>query len=191
MKTMMRFSELFLAEHQLIRRAVAVLERMAEQADTGIYADRHDINALLIFLHYFVDAFHQTKEESILFPALRQAGSVQSSESAVWLAEDIEHLLREHTEDRFLIDRSQLLLFSEKSQEFAENAKALAGLLSKHAHHEEQYLFPTAEKIFNREQGERVAMGMEQADAQFGESQKRLLVDMLEELERKYITKAA
>ena len=188
----MRFSELFLEEHRLIRRAVAVLERMAEQADIGIYADRHDINALLIFLHYFVDAFHQTKEESILFPALRQIPvSVQSSESAVRLAQDIENLLHEHTEDRFLIDRSQLLLFSEKSREFAENAKALAGLLSKHAHHEEQYLFPAAEKIFNREQGERVAMSMEQADAQFGESQKRLLVDMLEELERKYIAKAA
>src|SRR5262249_5650858 len=106
---MMRFSELFLAEHELIHRAVAVLERMTAKADAGIYADRHDINALLIFLHYFVDACHQTKEESILFPTLRQAQTpVQSSQSPASVVGEIEDLLREHVEDRFLIERSQL-----------------------------------------------------------------------------------
>ena len=189
---MMRFSELFLAEHQLIYRATAVLERMTNQADTGIYADRHDINALLIFLHYFVDAFHQAKEESILFPTLRQAQtSVQSADSAAALARELDNLLGEHVEDRVLIDRSHLLLFSGKPEEFAEKGKALALLLSKHAHHEEQYLFPLAEQILTWEQADSVAMRMEHADAQFGESQKKLLVDILEELERKYLTKAA
>ena len=188
----MRFSELFLAEHQLLYRAVAVLEQMTQRADAGKNTDQHDVHALLLFLHYFVDACHQTKEESILFPALRQAhASVESRPAAAPLPEEIDKLLGEHVDDRFLIERSQIVLFSGKPEKFVEHGRALGRLLSKHAQYEEQHLFPLAEKILNREEADKVAMRMEQADAQFGASQKRLLLDMLDELERKYVPKAA
>src|ERR1051325_6031105 len=90
----MRLSELFLAEPHLLYCAVAVLEQMAQRADAGKNTDQHDVHALLLFLHYFVDACHQTKEESILFPALRQAhASVESRPAAAPLPEEIDKLL--------------------------------------------------------------------------------------------------
>ena len=42
------------SEHKAIRRAVNVLRTMTEQVEHGLPTDRHDVNALLIFLHYFV-----------------------------------------------------------------------------------------------------------------------------------------
>jgi hemerythrin-like domain-containing protein len=187
----MQFSELFLEEHRLLRRAVAVLSTMADRAEAGISADRHDVNALLIFLHYFVDACHQAKEEFILFPALRRSLKVQCSEAADPLLGQFQHLLREHTEDRALIDKSQLALFSEKPAEFVENGRALAKLLSEHAHFEEETLFPEAEEILSQEESSLLTARMEEADAEFGASQRNLLIAMLEELERKYLPKAA
>jgi hemerythrin-like domain-containing protein len=187
----MQFSELFLEEHRLVRRAVAVLSAMTDRAEAGLSADRHDVNALLIFLHYFVDSCHQAKEESILFPAIRRSLMAQSSQAADPLSEQLQHLLREHTEDRALIEKSQLALFSEKPAEFVENGQALVKLLLEHAHFEEEMLFPKAEEILSWEESNIITTRMEEADAEFGASQKDLLVAMLEELERKYLAKAA
>jgi hemerythrin-like domain-containing protein len=187
----MQFTELFLEEHGLIRRAVGVLSTMTDRAETGISADRHDVNALLIFLHYFVDLCHQVKEESVLFPALRQCQMTQYSQVAIPLLGQLQHLLREHIEDRALIEKSQVALFSEKPAEFAENGRALALLLLEHAHFEEETLFPTAEEILGQAEINILTNRMEEADAEFGASQKSLLIAMLAELERKYLAKAA
>ena len=187
----MQFSELFLEEHRLIRRALAVLSTMTDRPEAGTSSDRHDVNALLIFLHYFVDACHQAKEDSILFPALRRSVTAQSLEAADPLLEQLQHLLREHMEDRALIDKSQLALFSEEPAKFVENGRALVKLLSEHAHFEEETLFPEAEEILSQEESNILTTRMEEADAEFGASQRGLLIAMLEELERKYLTKAA
>src|SRR5262245_52374448 len=67
------FSELLIKEHEPIRRATTVLEGMITDAENDRRINRSDVNALLIFLHYFADACHQAKEEAILFPVLRQS----------------------------------------------------------------------------------------------------------------------
>jgi hemerythrin-like domain-containing protein len=69
----MEFSERLIKEHEPIRRAINVLNGMVQDAEHGVAIDKHDINALLIFLHYFGDVCHQAKEESILFPILRKS----------------------------------------------------------------------------------------------------------------------
>src|SRR5258708_5718950 len=97
----MEFSELLIKEHESIRRAIHVLNGMTRAAEQGFSIDRHDVNALLIFLHYFVNTFHHTKEESVLFPILKQAPNLVGLDSA---REQLEELLRGHDEEQSLIE---------------------------------------------------------------------------------------
>jgi hemerythrin-like domain-containing protein len=180
----MVFAELLIEEHRQIRRAINILNAMTNQVSSEMALDRHDVNALLIFLHYFGDSCHQAKEESILFPALRASEQHVASAHA-------EHLLDEHTEGRSLIEETQLALFTDNSSEFLKNARKLIAVFSAHATEEEEVLFPLAERLLTREAAAEVAARMEEADAKFGFTQKRLLLDMLQSLELKYLPKAA
>jgi hemerythrin-like domain-containing protein len=90
----MEFSELLIKEHEPIRRAINVLEAMAGDAENGRRVNRNDVNALLIFLHYFADACHQAKEETILFPILRQSGA--SIRVGDVIRKQLQGLLTEH-----------------------------------------------------------------------------------------------
>jgi hemerythrin-like domain-containing protein len=185
----MEFSELLIKEHAPIRRAINVLNGMIHDAEQGLAIDKHDINALLIFLHYFADACHQAKEENILFPILRKSETSLPLENAV--REQLNDLLSEHSEERSLIEKTQVALFSEQPYEFIATARKLTQILSEHALKEEQVLFPIAEKLLTRKEADEVVMRIEQADAEFGCAQRTLLVELLQELESKYLRKAA
>ena len=177
----MEFLELLVDEHKPIRRAVEVLRVMAK---TEAWTDRHDVNALLMFLHYFADACHQAKEESLLFPVL-------ISSCAPDACLEIDVLLKEHREERSFIEKVQLALFTDTRSEFNRRAKELVELLSKHITQEENVLFPLAERILTREKASEIAMRMHEADAEFGHTQRKLLLDLLEQLEARYTSKAA
>jgi hemerythrin-like domain-containing protein len=185
----MEFSELLIKEHEPIRRAISVLEGMARDAENGRRIDRNDVNALLIFLHYFADACHQAKEETILFPILRQSETSIRVEGVV--REQLEDLLKEHSEERSLVEETQLALFSEQPSEFIERARKLGKVLSEHALKEEQVLFPIAMKILSQKEAGEVLTRIEKADAKFGCSQRALLIELLQELEEKYSRRAA
>jgi hemerythrin-like domain-containing protein len=185
----MEFSELLIKEHEPIRRAISVLEAMVSDAENGRRINRNDINALLIFLHYFGDVCHQAKEETILFPILRQSETSIRVEGVV--RGQLEDLLKEHIEERSLLEETQLALFSERPSEFIESARKLGKTISEHAFKEEQVLFPIARKILTREEADEVLTRIEETDAKFGCSQRALLNDLLQELEEKYSRRAA
>jgi hemerythrin-like domain-containing protein len=176
--------ESFTDEHKALRRALSVLRTMTDQAERGTPVDRHDINALLVFLHYFGDVLHQAKEESILFPALKSSDEFTFSS-------ELELLLSEHTIHRGLIEKVQFALFTDQQEEFIVGARKVADLLSEHADKEERVLFPLANRILRLEKAVEIAAKLEEADARFGFRQLTLLMDMLLQLESKYMPKAA
>jgi hemerythrin-like domain-containing protein len=180
----MECSELLSREHEVVHRAIRVLEMMMADDECGPSIDKHDVNALLIFLHYFVDTYHQAKEEGILFPVLK--GSQTSGQTGT-ARDQLEKLLAEHHEERSLIEKTQLALFSMKRSEFIENAEKLVHALRKHILMEEQLLFPLADKILTEREDMEALTQFEQADAKFGDSQRTLLIELLQELEAKYL----
>jgi len=177
------FTGLFLEEHEAIRRALRVLSAMTEQVERKLATDHHDVNALLIFLHYFGDVLHQGKEESVLFPGLEHSNEFT-------LSGDTKTPLAEHKEGRGLIERTQLSLLTDRPDEFIMNARKLIHLLSEHIEREEQLLFPLAERILTMANEDRIVVKLQEADARFGFRQRKLLMDMLQQLEDKYIGKA-
>ena len=178
------FTDLLTKDHIALRRALNVLRTMTDRVEGGIPTDRHDVNALLIFFHYFGDVLHQAKEESILFPALKSSDKFASSD-------ELENLLGEHNEERGLIEKVQFLLFTDKQDEFISSARKVIDLLSEHADKEEHVLFPLAYGMLTTAKANEVTAKLEEADAEFGLRQRELLMDMLHQLEDKYIRKAA
>jgi hemerythrin-like domain-containing protein len=178
------FIDLLTAEHKALRRALNILRTLTDRVERGMSTDKHDINALLIFFHYFGDVLHQAKEESILFPALKSCDEFTSFPK-------LEGLLVEHNEERGLLEKAQFDLFTDKQDEFIASARKLIDLLSEHADEEEHVLFPLADKILRMTNAHEVTEKFQQADAQFGLKQRKLLMDMLQELEDRYIRKAA
>jgi hemerythrin-like domain-containing protein len=71
----------------------------------------------------------------ILFPALQSSERFPSSVKP-------ENLLREHHEERGLIESAQLALFTDKQDEFIASARRVADLLFEHADKEEHVRFP-------------------------------------------------
>jgi hemerythrin-like domain-containing protein len=185
----MQMSEALIKEHKLIRRALAVLENMADRAEHGTMPDRHDINALLLFLHYFADECHQAKEETILFPALERSGTTFRGEASV--RTKLQGLIHEHSGERSLIEETQRRLFSDTPSDFLGTARSVIRILYNHSIEEEKKLFPLAEQVLTPDEAAQVTLQMEQADAKFGRSQLDLLIQMLEGLEKQYLPKVA
>jgi hemerythrin-like domain-containing protein len=179
----MDFSKLLTEEHKVIRRAMDILNMMTEQANHGMQVDIHDVHALLLFLHYFADASHQAKEEAILFPALDASEAFTSSKAQI--------LLKDHNGERSLIEETQIALFTDRHSEFIASARRLTDLLSEHLIREESFLFPLAEQVLTQEEGMEISRRMQEADANFGYTQRKLLLDLLQQLADKYIRKAA
>lgn len=92
---------------------------------------------------------------------------------------------------RSLIEKTQRLLFTDRQDEFIASARKVFELISEHADKEEQLLFPLAERTLTTATANEVALKLQQADGEFGISQRELLMDMLNYLENKYIPKAA
>jgi hemerythrin-like domain-containing protein len=70
----MKSTKLLMADHELILRALHVLDEMVREGEHGQEINSADIHALLAFLRGFADGCHHVKEEAIFFPALIEAG---------------------------------------------------------------------------------------------------------------------
>ncbi len=174
----------FTEEHKQIRRALDVLRIMTDRVANGIPTDPHDVNALLIFLHYFGDVLHQAKEESILFPALRSSKELDAHP-------ELKNLIGEHHEDRGLIEKAQFMLFTDNQDEFIASARKVILLISEHAHEEELSVLPLVDSILTRQKADEMMAKVQEADARFGFRQRELLMDMLQHLEEEYFRLAA
>jgi hemerythrin-like domain-containing protein len=178
------FIDLFTAEHKALRRALKVLKMMVDRVEGGIPTDRHDVNGMLVFFHWFGDVLHQAKEESILFPALRASDRFEAFP-------ELKGLLGEHHQERALIEKTQFALFTNRQDEFIESARKLIDLIAEHAEEEERVLFPLAARMLTMAQANEVTAKLLDADAEFGVRPRELLMDMLHHLEDKYGRKAA
>ena len=178
------FDELLTEEHNVLRRALKLLRIVTHGVECGGTADPHDVNALLVFFHLFGDVLHQTKEESILFPALQS-----SAEHSV--LPKLEALVLEHNQQRVLIKKAQFSLFTDQHDQFIASAHKLINLLSEHIDEEEKVLFPLAASALSLVMANEVTTRILEADAQFGVYQRQLLIDTLQRLEVRYLQNAA
>src|SRR5215470_19862578 len=140
----MKSTTLLSQEHKVILRTLDVMDALCAGLEAGHQADEQDIGHILDFLRSFADAHHQAKEEAILFPALKRAATAQGR--------PVEHLSREHDQERSLVEDLETELRLAKLPEFMASARRLSSTLRNHMYKEDRILFVEADAILSSEE---------------------------------------
>ena len=180
----MKATDLLIAEHKYILRALNVIEQMAVNVEHGRMPDDRDLEDVLQFLRLFADEHHQVKEEAVLFPAMSAATRAIPHGA-------LRQMLYEHDQERSLVEGLEDALRTDKPKDFSYYAHRLNHILRTHIYKEDHVLFQMADECFSPEEDEQCACEL----AEFEKERKgKLLNGVLERLsglEWKYLGKGA
>jgi hemerythrin-like domain-containing protein len=138
-------------EHEVILRALDVLERIAGRLAAGQPVSDATLGELVELLQTFADRCHHGKEEDQLFPAMRAKG----------LGGTLAVFLEEHTEGR---GHLRTLASGASSAERAAAARRYVGMLRDHIQRENEVLFPMADELFTAEEHSALARAYEDVE---------------------------
>lgn len=128
-------------EHEVILRALALLEGLGQRLESGEPVDRDGLAWLREFFSTFADRCHHGKEEQHLFPALERHGvPVEGGPLGV--------MLHEHEEGRALLRT----MAQGNNRQTAGAIRGYATLLRAHIEKENGVLFPLAERVLPDEE---------------------------------------
>lgn len=134
------------AEHEIIQRALDVLDAAADRLERGAPHSDGWWRRLLEWFREFADRTHHAKEEQALFPALTRAGvPVDGGPIGVMLAE--------HQQGRDLI----AAMASTDGAPRAASARRYGELLRAHILKENEVLFPMADAVLDETARQRLA----------------------------------
>ncbi len=143
-------TQVMVAEHQLILRMIALVEKNTERTLQGRFRNWQFFLDAVDFIRNYADRFHHAKEEDVLFVALVKNGMPEKSSP-------IEAMLMEHDQGRVFVraveDGAQRAMLGELGQipVIAENARGYAELLRGHIDREDTILYPLAERVLPEE----------------------------------------
>jgi len=169
-------------EHEAIRFALRVLERMADLAEGGAAVDADDQARLIAFIQEFADKCHHGKEEGLLFPALEAAGVAREGGP-------VGAMLEEHEAGRAFVGRMEAAFRDgSRGRNFAAAARGYVELLRAHIEKENKVLFPMAERRLEPSILEELYSRFEDHERDvIGSGRHEELHAMLEDFERKYL----
>lgn len=151
------------SEHVGVGRMLGIMDAMAGRLGAGERVPADDFAHTIEFLRVFVDQCHHTKEEELLFPAMRAANVTAAEET-------IAILLADHVQGREAVARlaaaTQRLVEGDESAN-AELAEGMAGytqLLHAHIRREENDCFEAADRELSVTVQEELAKGYERIE---------------------------
>lgn len=128
-------------EHEVILRALSLLERLGRKLEAGGPVDRDGLQWLREFFSTFADRCHHGKEEQHLFPAMERHGIPREGGP-------LGVMLHEHEEGRAFLRA----MAKGDDREIAGAIRGYATLLRAHIDKENGILFPMAEQILPDEE---------------------------------------
>lgn len=135
-------------EHQVILRALHVLQEIFIRSDQYGETDYDGIQKCIYFFRLFADACHHGKEEDVLFPALEECGIAREGGP-------IGVMLDEHQQGRALVKQmSESLEPAREGHGAAKKTLFGAGrsyidLLRRHINKEDACLFSMADRVMD------------------------------------------
>jgi len=151
------------SEHVGVGRMLGIMDAMAGCAQSGEPLDSGDLAQTIEFLRVFVDQCHHTKEEELLFPAMR-AANMKSAEETIVI------LLADHAQGREAVARiattAQRLAEGDESAsaEFADVISGYTRLLHDHIRREENDCFDAADRELTKAVQDELAVGYERIE---------------------------
>lgn len=150
-------------EHEGIKVALAVLDRMADQVEAGQSVNLDDVDQIIDFLKTLADRCHHGKEEDLLFPALEKVG-VSREQGPIGV------MLAEHDHGRAHISAMTDALAGLREGDpragtaFATAARGYVRTLGDHIEKENNVLFVMAERQLSPEEHAGLVEGFERIE---------------------------
>jgi hemerythrin-like domain-containing protein len=138
-------------EHEVILRALAVLERVANRLAAGEPVSDSTLAELVELLQTFADRCHHGKEEDQLFPAMRAKG----------VGDVLAVFLEDHEEGRRHL---RTLASGASGGQRASAARRYVALLQDHIERENAVLFPMADALFTPDEQAALARAYEDVE---------------------------
>ncbi len=133
------------SEHVGVSRMLHIMDSMAGYARRGEGPAPEDVEQAVEFLRVFVDKCHHTKEEELLFPAIRAANIASAEDTIVVLLAD--HAQGRETVARIAAAAQHLSADGVPANtEFAEAIASYTELLHQHIRREESECFDVADR---------------------------------------------
>lgn len=167
-------------EHRVIEQAMRALEGMCFRMRAGSSVPDEELTKLLDFIRNFADGIHHAKEETYLFPALKQIGINGEDGALAFLRSEYR------TERELLSELAQAVARYRRNpaagENFVEAALQYHSHLIGHMQQEESILFRLAEEMLDDEiKGSLIlAFGAKDAETQKIAQQYELLAEELE-----------
>ena len=152
------------AEHRLILRMLAILEKNALLTRRGEFTDYDFYEQAADFVRNYADRFHHAKEEDVLFEALVANGMPRENSP-------VAAMLMEHDHGRAYVKamveavREALAGTPGSDEAIAVNALGYLELLRDHIAKEDEVLYPLAERLIPAEKRATIVAGYEAAEA--------------------------
>lgn len=153
-------ADILSAEHDLIRRVIAVLDRESERIGEGQDVDAVFIDRVVDFIHTYAESVHHGKEEEVLFR------EVDSKPLSPEHRQMMEVLAREHVEVRHLAEdlveaRERYLEGDKGALKVVEDTVGhLSELYRDHFQTEEETFFPAAQSYLDDSEEEAILEAM-------------------------------
>lgn len=144
----MKCTDIVIEDHIVIRRGLDIVDAMLSKLEDGLRIEIFDAITMLKFLRLFGDRYHQTMEESVLFPALLLARPHDAA---------LVQLTSEHGYERTLAGDIEEALMSRRGMAFYRSCRELTALLRKHCEREEVVVANLVQDCLSKEQDTEIA----------------------------------
>lgn len=172
------------AEHRLILRMIALLEKNAPRTVEGSYLNWKFYLDGIDFIRQYADHFHHAKEENVLFKALIDNGMPKENSP-------VAAMLMEHDQGRSFVRAMEVAVLEAQAgsadarQAIAANALEYAALLRDHISKEDDTLYPLAERVVPETIRAGILQGYQAAESQvspeFGECYNSIVIQYEQE----------
>jgi hemerythrin-like domain-containing protein len=161
----MKCREIIVEDHVVIRRTLDILDGMVNRMEDGLRIEIADATAILKFLRVFADEYHQTMEETVLFPALLRAAPNDSP---------VHQMASEHYEERTAVSCIEDALKAKVGRDFVLSSRRLSRLLRDHFTKENGVLVELAEQLLNRDEEDAIVAEFQKNRPEVGAEFSRL-----------------
>jgi len=175
------WSELLVADHEMIERAMDVLRGELDKLAGATY-DAWTIQRAIDFLLEFGDRIHNQKEEQHLFPLMVERGIPESG--------PIRVMLMEHQAERTLLDEmfaqapDLAQASADQRAEYARQGLEYLAIRSEHIWKENDVLYPMGRRVFSEQDGRTLVAAFQRISREaYGETAEEQFAAMLQEVE--------
>lgn len=182
----MRSTEILTREHEVIKRAINLLETADDRLGAGDDSVANVYPKLVDFIRRFADECHHGKEEDILFGLLEERGMPRENSP-------LGIIFDEHEEGRRLVgnlDRaSDRFIRGDKAlrADIIRNGEGYARLLKDHIYKEDEVLYPMADKILSAADQHKLEEEFDRVESGFGRERYHHYERLISDLEEEYL----